>query len=479
MSMDFTTEILDLLNRTSNLEGVALANGAIETPLGLAPDSDTSTFKNLKAFLLVEQDPTEAHDADKMRVRRGNLYLDLSTVAETAVDAGAITAHDNYFYFITFTADTYLWVDLDLSTPATPAWTFKATTGAPSPAADHYAIPVYTVGWDSGGSGVDITDIAQHYRGGDIWVGGGTSVSSAALDLLSTDLRNVATSGLVQIFEWDTQLPSPISDGHDFPARSTGADSTLEYVLWMSMKADVLANIPYDNISIDFDGSDQLQIKNYEDNHASADAISAADRVMLWQSGPANVLYADATNMAGWLQTALEASMVHGNLQGLDADDHDGPTYPYMLLGNQANPAAAWARNSIGGENNYIGHDLIVETGLKIFDSNNLWALTALHVNVSGDINQTSGTTFDINGGTTVGIYSNATWITLDRASVGGLGGANSIVLECPQDLFLNPNNDLYINSTPGVTAAGHSKGILTSDDDLNDHIIDIVEMYV
>ena len=75
---------------------------------------------------------------------------------------------------------------------------------------------------------------------------------------------------------------------------------------------------------------------------------------------------------ASWTSSPWEGAgaIDHGDLAGLDDDDHDGPTYPYFLLGEAGGAAKAnwYARNTLGTEDNYCGRSLHIETALYVND---------------------------------------------------------------------------------------------------------------
>jgi len=62
----------------------------------------------------------------------------------------------------------------------------------------------------------------------------------------------------------------------------------------------------------------------------------------------------------------------HNDLTDLDSDDHNGPTYPYFLLGEATDEGvtkADWyTRNTKGSEDNYCGRSLFIQTNLYVDD---------------------------------------------------------------------------------------------------------------
>lgn len=68
------------------------------------------------------------------------------------------------------------------------------------------------------------------------------------------------------------------------------------------------------------------------------------------------------------LDLSLNITYAHPNLTARDTDGHDGPDYPYLVLGDSqaAGKAAQYTRNTQGVNPTYIGRSVFIETALNV-----------------------------------------------------------------------------------------------------------------
>ncbi len=178
-----------------------------------------------------------------------------------------------------------------------------------------------------------------------------------------------------------TTAPGSLNDD-DFNVRYiakvvTGSGSTISTVQNLRFFEDFF--LQPDGVSLEYNSTTK-KLQQYGWNNPTRDTLSTLDLIEFWNQSDGTQHYTDSAGIADFLVGAGQTwgdgnapwedvdVFDHGDLAGLDDDDHYGPNYPYFILGdkNAAGKAAQYARNTEGANDNFLGRSLFLQTDLHV-----------------------------------------------------------------------------------------------------------------